>query len=198
VGFGSALSGFTSTNPPPATITISSTTTSFYHGAVVTTSGRFITVSNAVGDTLGGGFGNDHAVRIVTTYLEPAGSPYSGQIVVTSNDTSNATVLVPVTVSIVTAVGEMSGVPGMFALHQNYPNPWNPSTTLCYDLPQNAFVTLTVYNTLGQQVAQLVDEEQELGSHEVVFRGDGLASGVYFYRLKAGDFSQVKKLILLR
>jgi len=117
---------------------------------------------------------------------------------VTSNDTSNATVLVPVTVSIVTAVGEMSGVPGMFALHQNYPNPWNPSTTLRYDLPARAFVTLTVYNTLGQQVAQLVNQEQEVGYHEVLFRGDGLASGVSFYRLHAGDFVSSKKLLFLK
>jgi subtilisin family serine protease len=186
VGFGSALSGFTSTYPPPATITISSTTTSFYYGAVVTTSGKFITVSNTVGDTLSGGFGNDHAVKIVTTYLEPAGSPYSGQIVVTSNDTANATVLVPVTVSILTGVDETSsGVPGEFALHQNYPNPWNPSTTLRYDLPQKVFVTLTVYNTLGQQVAQLVNEEQEVGYHEVLF-------------LSTAKFVQTRKLVLLR
>lgn len=89
-------------------------------------------------------------------------------------------------------------LPQGFALHQNYPNPWNPSTTLRYDLPWNAFVTITVYNTLGQQVAQLVNEEQEVGYHEVLFRGDGLSSGVYFYRLTAGEFTATKKLIMLK
>ncbi|MBM2840638.1 MAG: hypothetical protein HW412_1166 [Bacteroidetes bacterium] len=86
---------------------------------------------------------------------------------------------------------------GIFLL-QNYPNPFNPSTMIRYGLPQTSFVTLTVYNTLGQQVAQLVSEQQQAGYHEAVFRGDQLASGVYFYRIQAGDFVQTKKLLLLR
>jgi hypothetical protein len=101
-------------------------------------------------------------------------------------------------------VGEEYGAPGEFALHQNYPNPWNPSTTLCYDLPQNAFVTLTVYNTLGQQVVQLVNEQQQAGFHQAVFRGDGLASGVYFARFTATKqsgtvaYSKITKLLLMK
>jgi hypothetical protein len=90
------------------------------------------------------------------------------------------------------------GVPTEFALAQNYPNPFNPSTTIRYALPHTSFVTLTVYNTLGQQVAQLVNEQQQAGYHDVVFRGDGLASGVYFYRIQAGSYVDVKKLILFK
>jgi hypothetical protein len=93
---------------------------------------------------------------------------------------------------------EGDGIPGSFSLEQNYPNPFNPSTTICYALPHNSFVTLTVYNTLGQQVAKLVNEQQEAGYHEAVFRSDGLPSGVYFYRLEAGSFTSTKKLLLLR
>jgi photosystem II stability/assembly factor-like uncharacterized protein len=85
-----------------------------------------------------------------------------------------------------------------FQLSQNYPNPFNPSTNIRYGLPYTSFVTLTVYNTLGQQVARLVDEQQQAGYHDVVFRGDGLASGVYFYRIQAGDFVASKKLLLLK
>ncbi|MEK9135940.1 MAG: T9SS type A sorting domain-containing protein [Bacteroidota bacterium] len=91
-----------------------------------------------------------------------------------------------------------SGLPTEFSLSQNYPNPFNPSTTIRYGLPRTSFVTLTVYNALGQQVAQLVNEQQQTGYHDVVFRGDHLASGVYFYRLQADDFVASKKLLFLK
>lgn len=88
--------------------------------------------------------------------------------------------------------------PHEFSLSQNYPNPWNPSTSIRYALPYTSFVTLTVYNTLGQLVAQLVNEQQQAGYHDVVFQGDGLAGGVYFYRLEAGSYTSVRKLIFLK
>jgi hypothetical protein len=88
--------------------------------------------------------------------------------------------------------------PGPFQLEQNYPNPFNPSTTIRYNLPATLHVTLIVFNTLGQQVAAAVNEIQVAGSHEVRLGGDGLASGVYFYRLKAGDFVATKRLLFLR
>jgi len=83
-------------------------------------------------------------------------------------------------------------------LDQNYPNPFNPSTTIHYGLPQRSRVTLTVFNTLGQQVATLVEGDQEAGYHEVKFDACGLSSGVYFYRLSAGSYVQTRKLLLLR
>jgi len=89
-------------------------------------------------------------------------------------------------------------MPFTTSLEQNYPNPFNPTTTIRYRLAQASFVTLAVYNTLGQQVAQIVNEQQQPGYHETVFRGDQLASGVYFYRLQAGDFVASRKLLMMK
>jgi photosystem II stability/assembly factor-like uncharacterized protein len=89
-------------------------------------------------------------------------------------------------------------LPKQILLEQNYPNPFNPSTRIRYGLPSTSAVQLTVFNTLGQQVATLVQGEQEAGYHEVRLDGTQLSSGVYFYRIQARDFVQTKKLVLLR
>jgi hypothetical protein len=104
----------------------------------------------------------------------------------------------PLSEMITTVEPHSAIMPAHFHLGQNYPNPFNPSTTILYGLPSRSHVTLTVFNTLGQQVATLVAGEQEAGFHEVQFEASGLASGVYLYRLQAGDFVQTKRLLLLR
>jgi hypothetical protein len=91
-----------------------------------------------------------------------------------------------------------SELPRELLLDQNYPNPFNPSTTIRYGLPNRSHVTLSVYSTLGQQVVVLQNGEQEAGYHEVKFEARNLSSGVYFYRMQAGDFVQTRKLLLLR
>ena len=99
----------------------------------------------------------------------------------------------------VTSVAEESGEsPVGFLLMQNYPNPFNPSTTIRYALPERSHVTLTVFNTLGQQVATLAEGEMEAGYHEVKFDASHLAGGVYLYRIQAGNSVQTRKLVSLR
>jgi hypothetical protein len=92
----------------------------------------------------------------------------------------------------------MTALASEFQLRQNYPNPFNPSTTIRYGLPNRSHVTLTVYSSLGQQVALLQNGELEAGYHEVKFDGNGLSSGVYFYTIEAGSFVQTRRLLLLR
>jgi hypothetical protein len=88
--------------------------------------------------------------------------------------------------------------PTEFSISQNYPNPFNPSTIIRYGLPVNAKVSLVVYSAVGQRVLTLIEGEQEAGYHEVSFDGSRLASGVYFYCIKAGDFVATTRLILLK
>jgi hypothetical protein len=96
-----------------------------------------------------------------------------------------------------TEVADNNIVPTEYSLSQNYPNPFNPSTMISYQLPKALRVSLKVFNTLGQEVAVLVDEEKSAGYHQV--RWDAaLTSGVYFYRLQAGDFVETKKMIVLQ
>jgi subtilisin family serine protease len=91
-----------------------------------------------------------------------------------------------------------AGVPTEYQLHQNHPNPFNPTTVIRFDLPIDGHVTLEVYDVLGRQVLTLLDDHRLAGYHQTVFDARGLSSGTYFYRLQAGDYVSVKKLLLLR
>jgi hypothetical protein len=91
-----------------------------------------------------------------------------------------------------------SSTPLEFALSQNYPDPFNPSTTINYSLPKASHVKLKVFNALGQEISTCVDKTEEPGYKSVEWNASGVASGVYFYRLQAGDFVHTKKLLLLR
>ena len=88
--------------------------------------------------------------------------------------------------------------PDKFEIYQNYPNPFNPSTTIRWQMPEVGFVTLKIYDVLGREVTTLVDEELNAGKHEIVFDASRLSSGVYFYQLKAGEFIETKKMILVK
>ena len=85
-----------------------------------------------------------------------------------------------------------------YSLEQNYPNPFNPSTTIRYSISKSGLVQLKIYDILGREVAQLVNEEKSAGTHEVKFNGTNLSSGIYFYRITSGNFTQTKKLMLLK
>jgi hypothetical protein len=88
--------------------------------------------------------------------------------------------------------------PDRFYLYQNYPQPFNPSTKIKFQIPERSFVSLKVFDALGREVAFLVNEEKTTGNYEVEFNGSTLTSGIYFYQLKAENFVDTKKMILLR
>ncbi len=98
----------------------------------------------------------------------------------------------------VTAIIGKSNEPTTFKLEQNYPNPFNPSTTIKYSIPKQSFVTLKVYDILGKEIAILVNEEKPAGLYEVNWNANNLASGVYLYQIKSGNYFETKKMILLR
>ena len=85
-----------------------------------------------------------------------------------------------------------------FSLSQNYPNPFNPSTTINFRIPLSSKVTLKVYDILGREVATLVNENKPAGKYSIIFNSNNLASGVYFYNLRAGNFIESKKMMLLK
>jgi hypothetical protein len=91
-----------------------------------------------------------------------------------------------------------SNIPKTFSLSQNYPNPFNPATTIKYELPKDAFVTIKVYDIVGREIFTLVNENKQAGYYSVNFNGINFASGVYFYRIKAGDYNAVKRMVLIK
>ena len=89
-------------------------------------------------------------------------------------------------------------MPHSFILEQNYPNPFNPSTTIKFSVPQALYVSIRIYDVLGNEITTLVNEELQTGSYLVEFDGSNLSSGVYFYTLRAGKFISTKKLVLMK
>jgi hypothetical protein len=101
---------------------------------------------------------------------------------------------------IITSVRSSTGFvsPTLYFLSQNYPNPFNPVTTVNYQIPELSFVTLKVYDVLGNEVAALVNEEKPIGNYVVEFSANNLPTGIYFYRLQAGSFVETKKMVLMK
>ncbi len=101
--------------------------------------------------------------------------------------------------AITTSVNDLNGfTPVMFSLSQNYPNPFNPSTEIEFTVSVREMVTVKVYDALGRAVATLADGQMNSGSYRLTFNGEGLAGGVYFYRLSTGKYSEIKKMLLLK
>jgi len=93
---------------------------------------------------------------------------------------------------------EIAAAPTTYELDNNYPNPFNPTTTINFQVPQDGHVTLTVYNMVGQKVATLVNGNVSAGYHSVVWDAATHPSGIYLYRIEAGDFMQIKRMVLLK
>jgi hypothetical protein len=129
---------------------------------------------------------------------------YDADIHIISNDPDEESYIVPVSLSVTTMGSIDEGIfPTEFALHQNFPNPFNPLTSIRYDLPENEYVTVMIYDMLGRQVRQLVDSFQEAGFKSIVWDatndyGSPAAAGVYLYKIQAGDFMQTRKMVLLK
>ena len=113
-----------------------------------------------------------------------------------SNQTTEKLLLLNLDISL--DVGSNNTNINSFYLSQNYPNPFNPSTKIKYSIAHSSFVTLKVYDLLGRGIAIIVNEEKAAGNYEINFNANKLSSGVYFYRIQAGSFTDTKKLILLR
>jgi len=93
---------------------------------------------------------------------------------------------------------ELESKPKIYALDSNYPNPFNPTTNISYQLPKASNVTLTVYDMLGKEVAELVNENKSVGIYNVNFNASNLPSGIYFYKIQAGDFTDIRKMLLMK
>jgi len=118
--------------------------------------------------------------------------------VLATTGTVNSSRTITVT-AVVAGVGDPAGtLPAAYGLGQNYPNPFNPATTISYQLPERTFVRLSVYDVMGRQVASLVDGEKPAGEYSVQWDALGMPTGVYFYRIQAGGFTQTKQLLLVR
>ncbi len=152
-------------------------------------------------------------------YVNPATSPYTDQNVLITK--FGGDVVARYSVKVVDALGNESNYSNTvstngqslwknttngnenetikeYALETNYPNPFNPTTKISYQIPKDGFVSLIVYNTLGQKVAKLVDQQQVIGKYTVNFDAANLPSGLYIYKLQAGEFSFVKKMMLTK
>jgi len=129
---------------------------------------------------------------------------YNAFIYIMSNDPDDGSVFIPLSLSVMgMGAHDEALLPKEFALHQNYPNPFNPVTTLRYDLPENSMVNIRVYDMLGRQVKELVNNYQSAGFKSIIWNATNdfekpAAAGVYLYKIQAGDYVQIKKMVLLK
>jgi len=141
------------------------------------------------GDSLGSRNEGLTNLNIQTLTIDNNGYVYAG--------TGNGIWRRPLT-ELVTSVDNELTQPTDFILEQNYPNPFNPSTVISYQSPVGSWQTIKVFDVLGNEIATLVEEYKPAGRYEVEFNAERLASGFYFYQLKAGDFLQTRKMILIK
>jgi len=99
---------------------------------------------------------------------------------------------------LITGVADNAQIPREYRLDQNYPNPFNPTTTIDFALKQSGHTTIKIYDALGREIVTLVDKKMEAGNYQVIFKALNLASGIYFYKIKSGNFMALKKMILMK
>lgn len=140
---------------------------------------------------------------VTLTAVPEAGWVFSGWSGDLTGSDNPATVTVDAAKNITATFEPSSGItieniPKEYRLAQNFPNPFNPATTIEYDLKQAGWTTLNVYNMLGQEVATLINRHLEAGRYSICFNASQLSSGIYYYRLKSGDFNSLKKMVLIK
>jgi len=162
-------------------ITVNGTTSSVA-GELVDGSGTVVAVNNSTGNN-------------PFTLTAPAPGTYTVNAGFKNPNRKWDSVMVDISV---TGIEENPSRPASFKLFDNYPNPFNPTTTISFSIPATGFTSLKVYDILGNEVATLVNEEKPAGNYEVRFDASSLSSGVYFYRLQAGEFINTKKMILMK
>jgi len=111
---------------------------------------------------------------------------------------NNGVILHTTTGGVVSVEGELEAEPATYYLSHNFPDPFNPSTKIRYTLPQTSNVVIKIFDVLGNEIETLVNEERPVGTYEITWYAEGLPSGVYFYQLKAGNYIDTKKMILLK
>lgn len=136
----------------------------------------------------------------ISEHFVMAGSPYNDYSLNGMNfiEDAGGAYIIQYKEKTTTSIGNNEGLLTDFNLFQNYPNPFNPSTRINYQIKENNFVTLKVFDSIGREVSTLINKEQPAGNYNIEFSAANLASGVYYYRLSVNDKSEVKKMILLR
>ena len=145
------------------------------------------------GDAVNNGGSNDNEAGFAINHTLPMARYMSGA---TTVDTFG--VMRISTLTDILGVKEIAEVPKTYNLKQNYPNPFNPTTMIEYGIPEESFVTLTVYNVLGQVVTTLVNQQQHAGTYGVTFDASLYPSGIYFYKITAGDYVNTYKMVLMK
>ena len=102
------------------------------------------------------------------------------------------------TIKVITSIEKETDLPKQYALYQNFPNPFNPYTKIRYSIPEPGRVKISVYNIIGEEIVTLVNREKEVGYYEVEFDGSNLPSGVYLYKLQSNNYTEFKKMILMK
>jgi hypothetical protein len=139
----------------------------------------------------------------IVMWVNPEGlsdGKYNANLILSSNDPDASSVKIPVIFEVTTGLEYLysNKIPQTYSLGQNYPNPFNPVTHIQYGLPKTGNVKIEIYNIIGQKIKTLLNKQMPAGYHEVEFNAQNLSSGVYLYRIEAGEFQDVKKMILIR
>lgn len=143
--------------------------------------------------------GPQQSLAITIRFTPSSIATFTGALPITSNSSSSPdTIRLAGIGASATAVEKLEGIPAEFSLSQNFPNPFNPTTTIRYGIPEKSTVKLEIFNVLGQRIATLVNEQQQPAFYTVTWDASSLSTGIYFYRLQAGGFVQTKKLLLMK